>query len=164
MRRTLLTLTLAVMALVLVPGTASAAPPGGPEARGHGTTTGVWEQFNFSARGTPVDADGSIRVTDHDTNTTVEGEVDCLNVIGNDAYLSGAERHTEPGSLQLRFYAHAEDNGGPGGGKNSVDPPDRFDVFVTGTLIFFHCSVPGFIEGLPLLRGDVRVDAGQLIE
>ena len=165
MHRTLLTLTLAVLTLALVPGVATAVPPGGPEARGNGTTAGTFEHFNFSARGTPVDADGSIRVIDHDTNTMVEGEVGCLNIIGNDAYMTGSVTDVKPETVFLRsFYAHAEDNGGPGGGKNNVDPPDRFDIYVTGTAVFLNCLVPDFIEALPVLRGDVRVDAGPVIE
>ncbi len=119
MRKTLLTLTLTALALALVSGVATAVPPGGPEARGHGSTTGVFEHFNFSAGGTPLDADGSIRVIDHETNTKVEGEVDCLNVIGNDAYLSGPITDTQPELFLRRFQAHAEDNGGPRGGKTA---------------------------------------------
>ena len=160
MRRTLLTLTLAALALALVPGGATAVPPGGPEARGHGSTTGVFEHFNFSARGTPLDADGSIRVIDHETNTKVEGEVNCLNVIGNDAYLSGPITGTQPELFLRWFQAHAEDNGGPGGGQNRTDPPDRFDIFVTAASFFFNCTTLGFAEGLPVQRGDVSVDAG----
>jgi hypothetical protein len=160
--RKLLAVSAVALLSLLVPGAASAAPPGGPEARGNGTSTGDFEHFSFSARGTLFDADGSIRATDGDTspNTTVNGEVNCLNVIGNDAYLSGIITDVKPDSLFLtQFYAHAEDNGGPGGGKNSLDPPDRFDIFVRGTSFVLDCTT--VLElGQPLQRGDVRVDAG----
>lgn len=97
---------------VLVAGVADAGPT--PKATGGGQvlvgTKGAGDTIAFTAQGTMEDGSGQVQYVDREGGTgngqeTYHGEVSCINVVGNTAYIAGVWR--DGGTFQL----YVEDNG-----------------------------------------------------
>ena len=115
----------------------STAGQSGPSASGHTNLTieGGLQTFSFNARqkkdGTVT---GTLQVKSRGQNTTVHGNIDCLTVSGNQAFLNGVVTKANadnPFNIAPddRLYFGVEDNGEGAGA-----PADAWtDVFVFGS-------------------------------
>ena len=129
----------------------NAAPADRDVAAGAGkfmlTQNGQFTPVTFSAHGTPVDARGSIELTD----LKVRGDVDCVSVVGNVATLSGQLRAPVFGTL-TQFQIHVVDNGEPVGGQ----PVDlvRVDLYPASLQVDCVTQLP---PADPIVQGNVVV-------
>ena len=107
----------------------------GPSANGQGHLiftapegdTGL-RTFSFHARtredGTTT---GSFEVHNRATDSRAHGEIDCLRIVGNIAYMSGVNtKSTDPRLPGRPFFFSVQDNGE---GRNA--PPDRISFHLT---------------------------------
>ena len=130
-------------------------------ARGSGTIAfgPNREHISFSAvqRADRTAASGNAEVQDISAGVTVHIEVDCLNVIGNFATISGiVTRSSDPTRVPEGFEGifQVVDNGE---GNNS--PPDlmsQANFFAVD--IGADCHAPGEFDVVPVEHGNVQVD------
>src|SRR5207253_11109548 len=131
-------------------------------ARGSGTIqfAANREHISFSAvQRADGTASGNAEIQDISAGVTVHIEVDCLNVIGNVATISGIVTRSSdptrvPEGFEGIFQVVDNDNGE---GKDA--PPDfmseaNFFAVGTGT----DCRVPGEFDLVPLEHGNVQVN------
>jgi len=147
------------LASLALPAIASAASQ--PSVHGHGSVMRGSDRFNISARGVIADADGQVRrtLTSFDPNLTGVGQVDCLNVQGNNFTASGLLKQSTfnfPGFPQTRFIAFGQDNGRGQGNQN----PDRFGYLEFGSFFNFDCRGQRGPTGGNVTEGDIRIDPG----
>ena len=133
----------------------------GPSANGHGHLVFTapdgdgLRTFSFHARthedGTTT---GSFEVHNRATDARAHGDIDCLRIVGNRAYMSGMNtKSTDPRVHGRPFFFSVQDNGE---GKNA--PPDRISFHLTflppGPS--FACNVP-FAEPEHPVQGNIQV-------
>jgi hypothetical protein len=126
---------------------------------GHTTATGELRTFSFVAR---MDADGfatgTAQVDNRAINEMFQLSVDCINVVGSLAIISGViTRHTDVHAIGLIGIFAVQDSG-----EGSAPPPDRV------TQVFFFrpsvltCADLGPVDAAPFLvaivAGNVQVD------
>ena len=107
------------------------------------------EQFNITAHGSPTSAKGHVRFNSASFGEA-RGEVDCLNVSGNQAGIAGT--FDEPPDEQFPYFIVAvEDNGEPRG-----TSPDRA---VLGQL----AAPPGLDCGLSAVLFAAQIQQGNIV-
>ena len=142
---------------VLLAAPASAIGAREQSAHGRGSIS-TFQDFSFGARGTLFAADGHITVTfpGTDPNQQIKGQITCLSIVNNQAYMSGPvtrqNPEAAPGPL-LSFFAFAEDNGEPGGFR------DRFNFFTFAPSQAFNptCLAP-LLGGSLITDGNIDID------
>lgn len=137
---------LAVLVMVVAAGTLgltsqSSASSSIESAGGHGTLSAtdangktVKRQFTFSAR---KSSDGTVtgRVTlrnpafngDDGKSFFLKGDISCLQVVGNTAFLGGTPDRTNDANLNDAFFFTVMDNGEPGKGRDTISRLFFFD-------------------------------------
>ena len=129
-------------------------------ARGSGTIqfAANREHISFSAvQRADGTASGNAEIQDISAGVTVHIEVDCLNVIGNVATISGiVTRSSDPTRVPEGFEGifQVVDNG-----EGNDSPPDfmsQANFFAVGTGT--DCRVPGEFDLVPLEHGNVQVN------
>jgi len=128
---------------------------GGPcnDSEPNCTTTG------FSAHSGPAGENPQGHISTHVSGPAgfeLRGDVVCLQVLGNQAYILAVETRTNDGVPQgTQFFLHVVDNGNPVNGT----PPDLIRHSFTG---FFTPPLPGFPCGLPVLA-PVPLGSGNIV-
>jgi hypothetical protein len=168
--RGLAALVLSLLCLAAAVGYASA----GSEPRAYGNGATAFQDFSFNARGTPEDATGNVVAhiplgfegVEFRPDLLVHGRVECLNVVGNVAVMTGPVLKTqhvpeilEPFDSFDRFYVVVQDNG-----KRQGANADRWNgtFYKRGQLppeeeaLLEDCTIVGPV-GNPLVKGDLTV-------
>ena len=146
----------AVGALALA-AAAAAATLASASGSGHIVFGSSSEHTSFNAqRHSDGSATGQAEVVDHTASGTVRFhlDVDCLNVVGNTATISGiVTSSSDPTIVGFEGIFQVVDNGE---GANS--PPDLMslvNVFAVGTGV--DCSVPSEFDLAPVQGGNIQV-------
>jgi hypothetical protein len=152
--RRVLTASLIGVVVLLFPTAASADPR--DMASGAGTFMSFDQgpvKVNFTGHGTPTDASGQVHIDWPGLAgfADLKGKVDCLNVNGRDAALSGEldePAHTPFGDFPY-FHLSVRDNS-----ESGDDPPDQVGLVLSP--VPFSCLIA---EGapIPFERGNVVV-------
>jgi hypothetical protein len=154
MRKTLV----AVVAAAAVAVPAALAAPALHHARGSGHIQfgASQESISFNARQLAPDmtATGHAVIRAITAGVTVHVDVNCLNVIGNYAIVSGiVTKSSDPTLEGFQAIWAVQDNG------EGNDPPDLMSLanfYVVGTGV--DCRVPSEFDLVPLESGNVQVD------
>jgi hypothetical protein len=153
MRRTLLTLTLAALALALVPGVATAKKTE-DRVLGSGEALGGLVGFSFdNVRSDPFGGHPTGHVTITDAGQLfARADVECLNVVGNTATMSGTVRQSDLFETGGTLVVTAQDIGPSGQGDllHAVHNPTGFDPTTA-------CNILG-TGLLPVTDGDIVVE------
>jgi hypothetical protein len=166
MWRRAITMTVALLALMspAAMGAAATSPSatGGSHLTVHdvfGLDTLVLQEFGFAAR---LQSDGSAdgrfdyRDVEDGIPFTAGGEVTCLTVIGNDAWIGGAiSKSNEPAFIGLGGWWHVTDNG-----QGAGSPPDVTTFLGVGSLedtAAFCANHPAYRFPFPIDGGDIQV-------
>jgi len=161
-------ITMMVALLALMSPAAMGAAATSPSATGgshltvhdvFGLDTLVLQEFGFAAR---LQSDGSAdgwfdyRDVEDGVPFTAGGEVTCLTVIGNDAWIGGAIRKSnEPTFIGLGGWWHVTDNG-----QGAGSPPDITTFLGVGSLedtAAFCANHPAYRFPFPIDGGDIQV-------
>lgn len=144
-------------------GAAKTSVPGPGHALGHGSTLFVSNQleFQFAAQGDPFDAQGHafFRLSGFIDS---KGPVDCLDVIGTKAYLSGPlQRQVILGFS--RWILFVEDNDVA---DKESSTPDRIGLAITTATPLPDCTNAFFqsvvnSSAFPFSKGKVEADQGR---
>lgn len=164
-RRTITTMVLALaVTSIATMGGANSRPAasGGSHLTVHdvfGLDTLVLREFGFTAaRNSDGSADGWFDYRDVEDGLpfTAGGEVTCLTVIGNDAWIGGAiTKSNEPTFIGLGGWWHVTDNGAGAG-----SPPDITTFLGVGSLAdtaAFCANHPAYRFPFPIDGGDIQV-------
>lgn len=144
-------------------GATKTSVPGPGHALGHGSTLfGSNElEFQFAAQGDPFDAQGHAFF--HFSGfIDSKGPVDCLDVIGSKAYLSGPlQRQLIPGFS--RWFLFVEDNDVA---DMESSTPDRIGLAITIATPLPDCTNASFqsivkSSAFPFSKGKVEADQGR---
>jgi hypothetical protein len=128
-----------------------------PSASGQGTLTVLGERRTFSfhaltkKNGTVT---GSFTLQSRHSDTFIKASLNCLQVVGSNARLSGTVTHSNnPALVGLAVLFAAQDNG-----EGANDPPDELSLAAVGGP--FNCTnFPGVIPMNPIEGGNIQVDA-----
>jgi len=162
MRRSLIA---ALLALGVVGATVSiaAADPPGPSVFGHATWNfassingdNVFTKAHFTAHALPhVDGHVHIKAVDTVDNSIYleyTGQVDCLRVSGNEAWISGTITEEKGAVAGNRYFEWALDDGDDNGGQDLIT--------VTRYSAPFSCS-HNLVPLTPIQSGNVEVIGG----
>ena len=144
-------------------GAAKGSLPGPGHSLGHGSTLlrGLLLEFQFAAQGDPFDAQGHASFT-YPGFIDSKGPVDCLDVIGTRAYLSGPlERQVIPGYSRWILYMEDNDLADKESGT-----PDRIGLAIAVASPLPDCNNPSFqsvlsTSAFPFSKGKVEADQGK---
>ena len=117
----------------------------GPKASGHGNIDfpNGKRTFSFNMKMMELHA--------RQANSRLHGDVDCVEIDGNTAVISGIiTQATDTSLVGLSFYFRAKDMGE---GRNN--PPDSLTLVLPGAP--WTCLDPGFLQFLPIEGGNIQV-------
>jgi hypothetical protein len=145
----------AILALALAPAAATSSLASA-SGSGHIVFATTHEFVSFSAMQTAgTAATGNANVHDVTASVRVRVDVNCLNVIGNTAIVSGVvTSSSDPTAVPVGDEAIFEVVDG-GEGASSVDLMSLVNFFAVGT--GNDCSVPGEFDLVPVQQGNVQV-------
>ncbi len=132
----------------------------GPSASGHGQFNTIGPEgpelrtFSFHARTHPDGTTrGSYELTNRAQDVRIHGEIDCLRIVGNIAYMSGTNtKHTTPALEGLPSFFSVMDNG-----EGNNDPPDLISLLFTFLAGSITCNVPFVNPTFPVEGGNIQV-------
>ena len=133
----------------------------GPSASGHGHFNTVGPEgpelrtFSFHAR---THADGTTRgsyeLHNRAQNARIHGEIDCLRIVGNIAYMSGVHtHHTTPAFEGLASFFSVMDNG-----EGNTIVPDLISLLFTFNPPGPSCNVTFVNPTFPIDGGNIQVN------
>lgn len=129
MRKSLAVFVSALGMAALIAAPAAAAPQNSVTGSGKVNFGIGMGQLIVDGHGTPTDAHGRLKVRIPDTLfADIDAEVTCVNVVGNQATVSGRLINPDPASNFQYVQFTVIDNGTPGHGT-----PDLADGFLSGT-------------------------------
>jgi hypothetical protein len=135
-----------------VPAIAGAAPDDFVTGAGQ-VDFGTLGTVRFSGHGTPTDAHGMMRIDIPGLTGEVEGSIDCVNVQGNRANISGALAEPPVGLPTVEYFVLSVIDRGP---PSANDPmPDALG----GVFSFApeDCATFPLSAGAPFTRGNATV-------
>ena len=141
--------------------TVSAAPGGvdhSATGSGHFTATFAptgevgYRNFSFSAREIDGVDSGKAQINNRSQNVVAHFDIDCLNVVGNVAHMSGiVTQSSNPAEVGTRHRFAVQDNGEGAGA-----PPDLITTAPTVPLDY-DCDNPTGTPTVPVENGNVQV-------
>ena len=156
-RRSMLSAALAVLVAAPV-FAASAGATGNPRATGGGTTLELGERstFTFNAVQTPNGVSGHMLYNIRAADLVIHMDLDCLNITGDSAKLSGVVTHVQGDPPPFLFVGQDAVFTVTDNGQGSQSPPDLIsDVFLeTGA----SCTAP--FTPVPYLPIDGNIQVG----
>ena len=148
-------LTMLVAALLLGAG-APAGTVAAPTDQATGSAKNArGDDMNVSAHGVLTDARGHVTLYFGSVGFRTKGDVNCLNVVGNRAAVSGTLNETLPGFPSFTdFILLLEDNG-----SGRKDPPDRFVQIISNGPSDNECGLTEFdaFALSPVVQGNIEL-------